>query len=144
MTGQPLFLGFKSVSDLVACAPLRDQVFYFPVVESEVNGQGMGQATHRLIVSALLPDGVIGYVSFDLAREQILGGERWGPGGEPSNPKSRIDSAVRLTRSYLRGLGMEPIEAVLARPRNYTYLSVSPDYLDYDKDTDSFVPKTAA
>jgi hypothetical protein len=27
---------------------------------------------------------------------------------------------------------------------HYTYLSVSPDYLDYDKESDRFVPKKAA
>ena len=124
--GQPLFLGFKSLRDLVARDPLKDQVFYFPVVEQQVDGHGMRQATHRLIVSALLDDGIIGYVMFDLAREQFLGGRRWGPGGDSSQPQSRIDTAVACTRAHIRGLGMEAIEAVFARPRDYTFLSVTP------------------
>lgn len=142
--GQPLFLGFKSVGDLVARRPLRDRVFYFPVVEQEADSNGTGVATHRLIVSALLNDGLIGYVSFDLARDAILGGRRVvGPDGEASDPSSRVNSAVEHTRTHLAELGIKSIEAVLARPRSYVYLSVVPAYLDYDKTTDSFTYRRA-
>lgn len=132
------YLGFSIVEDLCEESIVDRTVYVQPV--RVTTAESMGIASQYLMIQAMLPGDVVGYVRILVGQFNIANGRAFDDEAADAVYR-RLQDATDVMREWLAERGFRVVRATFAAPRDFRLISGSADFLDYNLDTDTFVRK---
>jgi hypothetical protein len=134
----PLFLGFGTLEDLVD-QDLVDRTVYVMAISERhtIPNSSMGTAHKLMRVQGLLPTRVVGYCQISLGYVEEINGSPL-ESNRALAAARRVESARQVVERWLAARGLRVVNATFAAPRDFKLLDGQANFLDYDRETDTF------